>query len=207
MSTAANKTNTSTDRIAETSGTAHGGHIAPAQGVMAGTKVASNLGMKAIEEINVGDKVLTLDHGMQVVTEVHTHALWVNTRSTRLALLPVHVPAGALGNRAPLTLRADQGVEVESDALADVFGQPSHIVPAQALVGLRGIRREAPAGRVDMITLSFAREEVILVESGAAVHCPSGSDAASMLSLEDAALVIECLSIEDGLDMKAAAVA
>lgn len=206
MFTAPKKADASTRRIAETSGATDGGRTTPVHGVMAGTKVASNLGMKAVEEVKVGDKVLTLDHGMQIVTEVRSHAFWVNTRSTRLALLPVHVPVGALGNRAPLTLRADQGVEVESDALADVFGQSSFIIPARALIGQRGIRHEAPDGRVEMITLCFAQDEVIYAEAGAAIHCPtSDKTATNMLSLEDAALVAECLAIEDSLEMDAKA--
>ncbi len=198
------KTKTMPRNRAETSGAVDGGASGLTHGVMAGTKVASNVGMKAIEAVRVGDKVLTLHHGMQVVTAIRRRAFWVNSRSMRVSLLPVHVPSGALGNRVPLTLRADQGIEVESDAIADVFGRPSLVVPAQALVGLRGIRHEAQEGRVDMVTLHFAEEQVVYAESGAAIHCPvENATQTNKLSLEDAALVTECLKIEDQLAVEA----
>lgn len=57
---------------------------------------------------------------------------------------PVHIPAGALGNCVEMTVLADQGLMIESDAALDQHGDPYAIVPALSLVGVRGITRQAP---------------------------------------------------------------
>lgn len=194
-------------RLAEVSGAYDSGMTLQSHGMMAGTKVASNLGWRVAEGLAVGDKVLTFDHGMQEIVGIERQTFWLDAPDTEQAQWPVIVPVGALENRVPLTLLADQGVMVESDAAADVFGDPFVIVPAHALVGVRGITRQAPKTPVELIALTFAEEQVVYAEGGALIHCPakiktldSFIDAQSgydVLSPKDAAFVAECLSVED----------
>lgn len=195
-------------RAIELSGAMNGGLAAQTHGLMAGTKVASNLGWRVIEALTVGDMVLTFDHGMQEIVEIRRHTFWTDAPDTHRAQWPVIVPAGALDNRDEMVLLADQGVLVESDAASDIYGDPFAVVPAHALEGVRGITRAAPARQIELIAVYFAQEEVIYAEGGALVHCPAntvaldaflGADAASydLLSAEDAAFVAECLVMED----------
>jgi hypothetical protein len=120
----------------------------------------------------------------------------------------VIVPAGALGNRDELTLLADQGVLVESDAASDMYGDPFAIVPAHALNGVRGITRAAPAHQIELIAVYFADEQVIYAEGGALIHCPANTTALDkfiecqpssydVLNIRDAAFLAECLVMED----------
>lgn len=196
-------------RTVEPSGAAGGGMRVATRGILAGTKVISNLGYKAVEALEVGDKVLTFDHGMQVITEIHRETFWQDGADTDSANWPVVVPVGALANRVPLTLREDQGVLLESEAISDVFDLPWAVVPASSLEGLRGIERKAPLQEVEMIAFSFAQDQVVYAEGGTLIHCPSQSETGDTTAVSAspykaltstyAALVVECLSIEDGL--------
>ncbi len=185
-----------------------GGLGTQTHGLMAGTKLASNLGWRAIEALAVGDKVLTFDNGLQRIVDIRRQIFWLDAPDTNPASWPVIVPVGALDNRAELTLLADQGVIVESDGAADAFGDPFAVIPAHALTGIRGIHRAAPARQVELIAIYFDREEVVYAEGGALIHCPRNTmtldaflnaepAAYDVLSPRDAAFVAECLVVED----------
>jgi hypothetical protein len=195
-------------RAVEMTGAYDGGIATMSHGLMAGTRVASNLGWRAIDALAVGDKVLTFDHGMQEITEIRRAYMWLDGPETSDMLWPVVVPVGALGNREELVLLPDQGVMVESDAAQDMHGDPFAILTAHSLVGLRGIRRRQPMERVELIAVYFASDEVIYAEGGALVHCPSdmstldkfidaGTQTYSVLSGEDAEELADMLYYED----------
>jgi hypothetical protein len=195
-------------RSIEMTGAYDGGLGVQTQGLMAGTKVASNLGWRAIEALAVGDSVLTFDHGMQPITEIRRRSFWLDAPDTNPAGWPVIVPVGALDNRQEMTLLADQGVMVECDAAADAFGDPFVVVPALALDGVRGIQRAAPAQQVELIAIYFEHAQVIHADGGALIHCPTNTVALdvflnadvatyAVLSPRDAAFVAGCLEVED----------
>ena len=197
-------------RVVEMTGAYDGGIATLSHGLMVGTRVASNLGWRAIDALAVGDKVLTFDHGMQVITEVRRAHMWLDAPETSEALWPVVVPEGALGNREELVLLPDQGVMVESDAAADMHGDPFAILTAHSLVGLRGIRRRQPMQRVELIAVYFEHDEVIYAEGGALIHCPSDMSTLDkfleatpqtyrVLSGEDAEELALHINIEDNM--------
>ena len=208
------KMNGMTHRTAETTGAYDGGLAVQTHGLMAGTKVASNLGWRTIEALTVGDMVLTFDNGMQEITEIRRMTFWTDAPDTPSANWAVIVPVGALGNREKLTLLADQGVLVESDTAADMFGDPFAIIPAQSLVGVRGIMRAAPAEQIELIAVYFAQEQVIYAEGGALIHCPkntmaldaflaTNTAAYDVLDAQNAAFVADCLQVEDRINASA----
>jgi hypothetical protein len=166
------KANQPDHHLVEMAGAYDGGIATLSHGLMVGTRVASNLGWRAIDALAVGDKVLTFDHGMQEITEIRRAHVWLDAPDTAEALWPVVIPNGALGNREELVLLPDQGVMVESDAAADIHGDPFAILTAHSLVGQRGIRRRQPLQRVELIAVYFTHDEVIYAEGGALIHCP-----------------------------------
>lgn len=202
------KTNTLPRRAFEASGAYDGGLAALTHGCIAGTRVASNLGWRDVAALSVGDMVLTFDNGMQEIAEIRRSVMWLDAPDSDPALWPVVVPVGALGNRVELTLLADQGVLVESDAASDMYGDPFAVVPAVALCGIRDITRRAPQQQIEVISLTFAQEQVIYAEGGALLHCPlniqalhaflSDAEAAyDVLGTSDAKFLAECIAIED----------
>ncbi len=195
-------------RSIEMSGAYDGGLAVQTHGLMAGTKVASNLGWRAIEALTVGDSVLTFDNGMQKIVEVRRATFWTDAPDTTPAMWPVIVPVGALGNREEITLLADQGVLIECDAAADMYGDPFAMIAAKALTGVRGIHRAAPAQQIELIAVYFEEEQAIYAEGGAVIHCPANTmaldaylntDAAhyGVLAPRDAEFLAECLVAED----------
>lgn len=180
------------------------------QGILAGTRVASNLGWRVAEALAPGDKVLTFDNGMQTVQEVRREVIWMEDDSVPKQHWPVHVPAGALCNRVALSILPDQGVVVESDVADDAFEDPFAVIAARELVGLRGIAQAPLSFQQEVVTIIFEDEQVIYAEGGALIHCPKSVDlfdqrslltksTYAILSPELAALVVDELRLEDAL--------
>lgn len=171
-------------------------------GLMAGTRVASNLGWRPVEALAVGDKVLTFDNGVQQIVDMKRTMLWVDATSVSRGCWPVTIPSGALGNVNDVTLLPDQGVMLETEAAADPMGDPFAIVPAQALDGRCGIYRAVPQQPVELITLYFANEEVIYVDGGLMVHCPRNLGMVHDMAASAEALY-SVVSLEEALEMLA----
>lgn len=192
------------DRSAATGGVDSADGFA-GHGLLAGTRVASNLGWRAIEALTAGDKILTFDHGMQVIREIKRKTLWLDATSLPDHMRPVTVPAGALGNRVPLRLLPEQGVLVESDAATDAQGDPFAVVAASALVGYRNITHDTRKMQVEIVTLYFEKPEVIYAEGGMLIYCPQvrvdlldlACPTYDVLSAEEAAFLVECMKYED----------
>lgn len=144
-------------------------------GFFTGTHVASNLGWRQVEALSVGDSVLTFDHGMQVITEMHRETMLVSESDLPVAQCPLLVPQGALHNRMAMWVMPDQGVLLESDLAVDALGDPFVVVPACALEGYRGIHRAYPGERIELVMPRFAQDEVIYLEAGLLGFSPTPS--------------------------------
>lgn len=141
-------------------------------GFLAGTHVASNLGWRQIEALSVGDRVLTFDHGMQVITEMHRETLLVSEDVLSNAQLPLLVPEDALHNRVAMWVMPDQGILIESDLAVDAQGDPFVVVPACTLDGYRGIHRAQAGQRFELVMPRFSQDEVIYLEAGLLGYSP-----------------------------------
>lgn len=154
-------------------------------GFIAGTHVASNLGWRQVEALSVGDSVLTFDHGMQVITEMHRETMLAPEGDLPAAQCPLLVPQDALHNRTPLWVMPDQGVLLESDLAVDAMGDPFVVVPACALEGYRGIHRACPGERFELVMPRFAQDEVIYLEAGLLGFSPTPSNILDTAATED----------------------
>ena len=204
------KSDTYVHRVAETGGAMNSALVGITHGLVAGTNVASSLGWRAVDALSVGDMVLTFDNAMQPIAEIRRDLTWLDGKDVPPQMWPVTVPAGALGNRCELALLPDQGILVESEAAADAMGDPFAVVPALSLNGIRGIHRAPPQHQIEIVTLFFATDEVVYVEGGTLAYCPhlgclvteqvnSTSALYDVLSLHDAAFLVECMSVEDNM--------
>lgn len=194
-------------RTAEMSGAYDGGLENATHGLMAGTRVASMLGWRGVESLAKGDMVLTFDNGMREIVDIRRVTICLDAPLTEEALWPVIVPADALGNKEALTLLPDQGVMLECEAASDLYGDPFAVVVAQALDGVRGIHRAPPTQRIELISISFAQDQVIFAEGGALILCPSATTTLDrllsgnasdyeVLGLNEAPFIVECFEIE-----------
>ena len=139
-------------------------------GIMAGTKVATAVGLRAVETLKAGDKVLTFENRMQPLEWVERRIVWCGRNAEELAW-PLHVPAGALANRDEMFLMPAQAIVIDCELAEQVFGTPYVRVPATALIGRFGITRQRPETAIEVVRFGFAKGEVVFANSGAMFHC------------------------------------
>ena len=139
----------------------------PLRGVARGTLIATENGIRPVEELQAGDCVQTFDNGWQPIVEVRRITA---TPDDQMADWPLTIPAGTLGNTRDITVMPDQGLMVCSENARDVMGDPFAVVPVQVLEGLCGISRTAPAQQTDLFILVFATEEVVFSDGGQLLH-------------------------------------
>jgi len=149
-------------------------------GLVSSTLVATAQGWTPVRNLKPGDLVLTFDAGLQPVTKVSSEVPFETAQDCPSALWPLEVPKGAFGNATPYHLLSGQNIMVESDAAEDMFGDPFSVIPASALVGLRGIERVPPKDGMEVVRISFADEQVVFGEHGALYLCASSRDMVEM---------------------------
>lgn len=182
------------------------------QGMIEGTKVATQMGWRPVDAVIAGDLVLTFDGGLQRVKAVTRRTLWAGMGACPEALWPLEVPAGALGNEAAYRVLPDQVIMIESDLAERIYGDPFACIPAMALEGFRGIRRVAPEGPIVVVTLQFEEEQVVFDSTGALFHFPPESDLVggclgeeesvyNPLSYEAATALVDSMAAEDAGDV------
>ncbi len=158
--------------------TLHGLNIEPdfgAAGVLAGSLVETEAGWRPVETLSRGTRVATYDGGFRSVARVERHHVWPATETK-----VIHVPGGALDNCAEFSLLPGQYVLVTSKVAEEVLDRAGALIPASALVGYRGIRQRNLLRPVEVLSLCFASEEIVYVNSGALIHCAAeGPDASA----------------------------
>jgi hypothetical protein len=141
-------------------------------GFLSGTHVASNLGWCRVDNLSVGDKVLTFDNGMRPVIDIQREIFCTDPAEAPRSFWPIFVPIGALDNRVGLFLMPEQGVLLEAETTRDALGDPFAVVPARALQSITGVNTRAPEHPLEVTILSFDTDEVVYVEGGLRAHCP-----------------------------------
>jgi len=155
-----------------------------------GTRVSVPGGMARVEDLTVGDLVLTQDHGPQPIR-------WIGQRTVpgRGAFAPVHISVGALGDHGELWVSPQHRILL-SDWRAQVYiGEDEVLCPAHALINGDTIHR-APCDTVIYVHLMFDAHEIILAEGLATESFMPGD----YLCHETSALRQEIIAIFPELD-------
>lgn len=130
----------------------------------AGTRIMAAQGEVAVETIEPGDLVMTLDDGLQPVR-------WVGHQQVagmgRFA--PIRFRAGALGNTRDLWVSPQHRVLVTGWRAELLFGSDEVLVAARHLVNDQSIRPD-PMGHIHYHHLMFDRHQIVLAEG-----CPAES--------------------------------
>lgn len=123
-----------------------------------GTRIKTERGEVAIEELAVGDRVLTLDNGYQAVR-------WIGSvhRPAQGALAPVRIRAGAMGNERDLLVSQQHRVLLRGWQASLLFGESEVLLAAKTLVNDRSIRIEE-GGAVEYFHMLFDRHEIVFAE-------------------------------------------
>lgn len=122
------------------------------------TRIETDRGLVRIDEIAVGDRVATLDHGYQEVR-------WVGHSRTRATgdAAPIKFEAGAMGPHKTLRLSPNHRVVLRDQKMKQALGRAQVLIAAKALDGRPGISRDE-GGMVDYYNLLFDQHEVIFAE-------------------------------------------
>ncbi|MCA0203698.1 MAG: Hint domain-containing protein [Proteobacteria bacterium] len=144
-----------------------------AQGLIAGTLVATETGWQPVDDLQPGDRIVTFDHGMRPLRAVRISTLYTAAEAAPQRLWPLSIPAGVLGNRSALKVLPDQPVLIESDAAEVLYGDAFLMLPVGVLDGYRGITRVPPAREMSVVALEFDNDEVVYVNGTLLAQCPA----------------------------------
>ncbi|MEP3346395.1 MAG: Hint domain-containing protein [Litoreibacter sp.] len=146
---------------------------APSAGIFAGTKVATRHRWAPVEELKVGDKVLTAEGGEQEITRLEVAELSVASVKAAAGQWPLLVPEGAIGNEQALLVSPDTRLVIENEATGILFGEACVTVRAENLIGYRGIARARVKGDLTHITIRFNEAQTLVIEGGIFFDLPA----------------------------------
>ncbi len=132
----------------------------------AGSMVLTAQGKVAVEDLAVGDLVLTRDNGFQPIR-------WIGRRDLSAAELaaapqfnPVHIAQGAMGRGLPerdMQVSPQRRMLINTPRADLLFGEPEVLAAALHLIGMPGITRAAP-GRVSYFHILFDEHQLVCAD-------------------------------------------
>ena len=129
-----------------------------------GTLIATPKGERKVEELEVGDKVITRDNGLQEIRWIGRRDLQGRELLQAPQLKPVLIRAGALGRGLPetdLLVSPNHRVLINNEKSALYFDEREVLVAAKHLVSLEGVDH-VDTDEVSYIHFMFDHHEVVL---------------------------------------------
>ena len=129
-----------------------------------GTLIATRKGERRVEDLKVGDRVITRDNGIQEIRWIGRRDLSARDQNRSAHLKPVLIQQGALGEGLPerdFLVSPNHKILVSSEKTTLHFEENEVLVAAKHLTGLKGIDVvEVP--ETTYIHLLFDAHEIIL---------------------------------------------
>ena len=151
----------------------------------AGTKIETPGGPKAIEDLRVGDQVVTKDNGPQKICWIGSRVLPLGAGAESQRFRPVRITAGALGHGFPvrdLLVSRQHRMLVSSKISMRMFQTPDALISAIKLTELPGIYLDQDVDRVEYFHLLFDRHEIIFAEGAPSESLFTGPEALKSVS-------------------------
>ncbi|WP_224814979.1 Hint domain-containing protein [Hasllibacter sp. MH4015] len=152
-----------------------------------GTHILTPSGEKRIEDLAIGDRVVTRDHGVQPIRWIGCTRLPASALAARPELRPVRISAGALGPDIPvrdLCVSRQHRVLVRDWRAEMMFGSAEGVLtPAFTLINDTSVRPDCdlPDG-VDYFHIAFDSHEVIYSEGLETESFHPAADTVSVLT-------------------------
>ncbi|WP_225026288.1 Hint domain-containing protein [Xinfangfangia pollutisoli] len=131
-------------------------------GLVAGTRVETETGWRAIETLHIGDSLHTLDGGLARIVAM-------NRREVLPGEPVIRIAGGTFDACSDLLLMPGQDLLLDTMGLTDA---PYACLSAETLAGRPGVSRAATPRRVEIVTPIFAEEEAVWAQSGVLLRCP-----------------------------------
>lgn len=138
---------------------------------VAGTRLATPRGNVAIEHLRPGDLLLTSEGAATRIQWIGSRALEPGPLARSPDDWPIRIAPGALGPGRParaLRVSPQHRVLLSGAEVQALHGCDAVLVPARALLGLRGISCRAPHGGVTYLHVLCDRHSVLMAEGAAA---------------------------------------
>ena len=129
-----------------------------------GTVIATPRGERLVQELKVGDRIITRDNGLQPIRWIGTRALTGQELQQAPHLRPVLIRAGSLAPDLPesdLLVSPQHRVLVNNDKTALYFEEREVLAAAKHLTGMAGVERAGTRG-VTYVHFMFDQHEVVL---------------------------------------------
>jgi Hint domain len=158
-----------------------------------GTMIATPEGLRAVETLQVGDLVMTADHGPQAIRWIKARKVhrWALSAAERLR--PVRIKAGALGAGCPATdllVSQQHRMLVRSRIAERMFEEAEVLVAAKHLVGLPGIMVACDVDEVTYLHFLCDRHEVVFANGAPTESLYAGPMAMKALGDEAVAEIL-----------------
>ncbi|WP_126976564.1 Hint domain-containing protein [Frigidibacter oleivorans] len=129
-----------------------------------GTAIATPQGERLVEELRIGDRIITRDNGIQEIRWIGRKSLDHAALGRASHLKPVLIRQGSLGNGLPerdMLVSPNHRMLVANDRTALYFDEHEVLVAAKHLVDNRGVRNVDALG-VTYLHFLFDQHEVVL---------------------------------------------
>jgi hypothetical protein len=130
----------------------------------AGTLIATDQGERPVENLAVGDRVMTLDNGVQPIRWIGMRTLSASELDRAPNLRPICIAAGALGDglpHQPLVVSPQHRCLVRSRIAERMFGSLEVLIAAKHLLGWPGVSVVADDCEVTYVHMLFDRHELV----------------------------------------------
>jgi len=123
-----------------------------------GTRIATRRGAVPVEELEVGDEVITMDHGFQKIR-------WIGSTTVPAEgpLAPVVFRRGAIANERDLRVSPQHRMLVRGWHVELMFSKPEAMVPAKALINDETVF-QLEGGSVEYFHIMFDQHELVYSE-------------------------------------------
>lgn len=152
-----------------------------------GTRIKTDAGLCRIEDLQVGDKVVTRENGLQEIRWIGQRALEADDLAKYPNLRPIRIQAGSLGDGIPsrdLVVSPQHRIVVRSKIAVRMFDAEEVFLAAKHLLGVKGIKVDPDLQEVTYFHLLCDDHEIIEADGAFAETLYTGSQAMKALSPE-----------------------
>ncbi len=154
-----------------------------------GTQIATDQGLKNVEDLVAGDLVETLDNGFQAVRWVFARQISLAKMITTPKIAPITIRKGALGDGTPahdLSVSPQHRILIKGPIAKRMFDHDEVLVAAKHLLSLDGVETAPAPKTVCYVHFLCDRHEVVYANGALAESLLVGPEA--IKSLPDEAL-------------------
>ncbi|MCV2892112.1 Hint domain-containing protein [Lentibacter sp. XHP0401] len=129
-----------------------------------GTAIATPRGERLVEDLKVGDKIITRDNGIQEIRWMGQRTLSGHELARSPNLRPILIQKGALGNNLPehdILVSPQHRILINNERTSLYFEETEVLAAAKHLTGLKGVDEVGTLG-VSYVHFMFDNHEVVL---------------------------------------------